>query len=49
MSLTVAVPKGRILAELLPVLTRVGIVPRRGSAMKTTGGFALRPTAATSI
>ena len=30
MSLTVAVPKGRILAELLPVLTRVGIVPEAG-------------------
>ena len=30
MSLTVAVPKGRILAELLPVLTRAGIVPEAG-------------------
>ena len=30
MSLTVAVPKGRILAELLPVLVRVGIVPESG-------------------
>ena len=30
MSLTVAVPKGRILAELLPVLARVGIVPESG-------------------